>query len=508
MIGLHAGFTILMGEYSARLHQAYTIFYVIGTCGAMQFPTVGWQPLQSMEQMMPLLVFCTLQVLGFLYYWKEKYKMAEKEFVELQVKVMMNFGMLAIFFLSYLWQLGWLGPLSNRIKSLFIPHTRTGNPLVDSVSEHQATGAHYYWQYFHYLFYVGPMGFYMLFYPKVDNFRLFGILYTLCTYYFSNKMVRLLLLLAPAASMCAGIFLSVVFRWIYEVLVDWRTYAVPPSPSPSSSPSSTLPLTSQPPVRSNHQQEPRAVGGEEDEVYLRLRPFFPLLAILVLTVLLLAAPIFFRHCDRLAVQLSNPQILVPGKDKDGKPTIFDDFMQSYWWLRDHTPPDARVMAWWDYGYQINGVANRTTIADGNTWNHEHIALLGKALVSPEKQAWRIARHLADYVLIWTTRFAGINGDDLAKMPHIGNIAGSVYPEIPRSGYVMDENGNPSELMRQSILYKLSVHGLVEPSPNLTYYKEAYTSPNKMVRIYKILNVAPLHPHGSYPPQIRVGQFRG
>jgi asparagine N-glycosylation enzyme membrane subunit Stt3 len=21
-------------------------------------------------------------------------------------------------------------------------------------------------------------------------------------------------------------------------------------------------------------------------------------------------------------------------------------------------------AWWDYGYQINGVANRTTIADG------------------------------------------------------------------------------------------------------------------------------------------------
>ena len=44
---------------------------------------------------------------------------------------------------------------------------------------------------------------------------------------------------------------------------------------------------------------------------------------------------------------------------------------------DHTPEDARVMAWWDYGYQINGIANRTTLADGNTWNHEHIALLGQ-----------------------------------------------------------------------------------------------------------------------------------
>ena len=65
------------------------------------------------------------------------------------------------------------------------------------------------------------------------------------------------------------------------------------------------------------------------------------------------------------------------------------------------------MAWWDYGYQINGIANRTTLADGNTWNHEHIALLGKCLVSPELEGHKIVRHLADYVLVWTTRFAGM-----------------------------------------------------------------------------------------------------
>lgn len=33
---------------------------------------------------------------------------------------------------------------------------------------------------------------------------------------------------------------------------------------------------------------------------------------------------------------------------------------------------AEIRVW-----QINGIANRTTIADGNTWNHEHIALLGR-----------------------------------------------------------------------------------------------------------------------------------
>lgn len=69
-----------------------------------------------------------------------------------------------------------------------------------------------------------------------------------------------------------------------------------------------------------------------------------------------------------------------------------------------------------------GIANRTTIADGNTWNHEHIALLGKTLTSSERDGHRVARHLADYILVWT----GGGGDDLAKSPHLIRIANSVY----------------------------------------------------------------------------------
>ena len=41
---------------------------------------------------------------------------------------------------------GKVGPISVRVRSLFVKHTRTGNPLVDSVAEHQATPNDIYWK--------------------------------------------------------------------------------------------------------------------------------------------------------------------------------------------------------------------------------------------------------------------------------------------------------------------------------------------------------------------------
>jgi dolichyl-diphosphooligosaccharide--protein glycosyltransferase len=129
---------------------------------------------------------------------------------------------------------------------------------------------------------------------------------------------------------------------------------------------------------------------------------------------------FHRLSHAIAQQVSHPTIIQKAQTQSGQTVMVDDYRDAYLWLKDNTPEDARIMAWWDYGYQIAGIANRTTLADGNTWNHEHIALLGYTLTSPEKEAHRIARHLADYVLVW----AGGGGDDMNKSPHLRRIANS------------------------------------------------------------------------------------
>ena len=40
------------------------------------------------------------------------------------------------------------------------------------------------------------------------------------------------------------------------------------------------------------------------------------------------------------------------------------------------------MSWWDYGYQITAMANRTILVDNNTWNNTHISRVGQ--VRPNK----------------------------------------------------------------------------------------------------------------------------
>merc|ERR1712137_610104 len=164
---------------------------------------------------------------------------------------------------------------------------------------------------------------------------------------------------------------------------------------------------------------------------------------------------YVEHSERIAKQFANPQLMFMHQDRSGKAIIIDDYLKGYQWIDKNTPADSRVMAWWDYGYQITGVAKRTSIADGNTWNHEHIATLGRTLTSPEKKAWHVIRHLADYVLVW----AGGRSDDMGKSPHLARIGNSVFPEhcgdddplCKKFGFNRD--GTPTPMMAESLLYK-------------------------------------------------------
>ena len=84
MIGVHAGILWITGCHSTKLHRAYSLFYVIGTFGAVHVPVVGWAPLKSLEQLGPFGVFVALNCMEFCEEMKRRKNLSTKDLYKLR----------------------------------------------------------------------------------------------------------------------------------------------------------------------------------------------------------------------------------------------------------------------------------------------------------------------------------------------------------------------------------------------------------------------------------------
>jgi dolichyl-diphosphooligosaccharide--protein glycosyltransferase len=161
MIGIHAAGLIALGRYSSNLHRAYSLFYAIGTFGAVQVPVVGWTPLKSLEQLAPCALFLGMQLIEICEINRRKNGLSLKDAIlkdKFYITVFGAAGVAAVAVIMALAPTGYFGPLSSRVRALFVKHTKTGNPLVDSVAEHQPASSQAYYQYMHLICYVAPIG--------------------------------------------------------------------------------------------------------------------------------------------------------------------------------------------------------------------------------------------------------------------------------------------------------------------------------------------------------------
>jgi len=558
MVGIHAASLIALGRFDKRIYVAYTAFYGVGTFLAMQIPVVGWTPLKSLEQLGPAFVFCIYQVLIIANILLKRYQ-KQQQHNQKQNSSILKQGIIvhtACFFvailiacaLAYLAPTGYFGPISSRVRGLFVRHTKTGNPLVDSVAEHQPSTSRSYQAFLKSCSILAPMGFsYILFIcgtssvfssdisiqsamfrffllKHVSNTNLFLLLYAIAGYFFSKKMNRMMVLLGPIASLLSAVVLGRMWCWSLKHTLmphadleetkdisNKNTKEAAAGKKKSNDDDSWMDNGSKNSKQSNsrsnkgsshnkqvsstipvHTLIQKSIGKSLDSSLGRT--LSKIIGILYLLLLGSVTPTFLQSCSRVAQQMSNPVLVKYSKLRENnKMVLVEDYKVAYEWLRDNTPPDSRILAWWDYGYQISGISNRTTLADGNTWNHEHIALLGKILTMEEEGSHKIARHLADYALVW----AGQNGDDLDKSPHLARIANSVYRDLCpadditcRSFRFLDRERTPSPMMGKSLLYKLVQNKVKEGVVvDESRWNEVYRSKYGKVRIYKIGNVS-------------------
>jgi dolichyl-diphosphooligosaccharide--protein glycosyltransferase len=167
--------------------------------------------------------------------------------------------------------------------------------------------------------------------------------------------------------------LRLMFEWAFGALL---------SSSPKSEGSATgtdAAAAGKEDIKPAPKEKPAKKAGNVGDFMGQITNFFdeqPMLktfvAITIIVVFGLGLWSFWGHSWMMSEHLSSPQIMVracvlatlffcisymcarfciyyqqlKGRNRDGSEVMIDDFRESYWWLRDNTPEDARIMAWW------------------------------------------------------------------------------------------------------------------------------------------------------------------
>ncbi|KAM9894353.1 hypothetical protein OXX79_008766 [Metschnikowia pulcherrima] len=482
LIPLHVFVLLLMGRYTQRLYAAYTTWYALGTVASMQIPFVGFLPIRSNDHMAALGVFGLLQLVAFGAYVRTNVPAAQfRSFFAVSVVLV---TLLGVFGLVGLTAAGWIAPWTGRFYSLWdTNYAKIHIPIIASVSEHQPTA----WPAFFFdtnmLVWLFPAGLYFCFQELRDE-HLFVIIYGVFATYFAGVMVRLMLTLTPVICVSAAIALSKLFDAYMNVVDLFDT------------------------KKAGNESEKKQKTAKQNAF-----PIFQVLTkVVVLGSFVYYLFFFVLHCTWVTSNAySSPSVVLASRNADGSPAIIDDYREAYYWLRMNTPEDAKVMAWWDYGYQIGGMADRTTLVDNNTWNNTHIATVGKAMAAREEVSYEILKkHDVDYVLVIFGGVLGYSGDDINKFLWMVRISEGIWPEeIHERDYFSDKgeykvDHEASDAMQNSLMYKMSYYRLGElfggrdavdrvrgqniPADRkitLDAVEEAFTSQNWIVRIYKV-----------------------
>lgn len=438
LIPLHAFVLICMGRYSPRLYVSYTTWYALGTLASMQVPFVGFLPIRSSDHMAALGIFGLIQLVAFADF-------VRTQLPSRQFQTLLRTSVLILFTVAFgglvlLTVSGVIAPWSGRFYSLWdTGYAKIHIPIIASVSEHQPTAWPSFFFDLNLLIWVFPAGVYMCFRNLKDE-QVFVIIYAVLASYFAGVMVRLMLTLTPVVCVAAAMAIS-------QILDSFLKTDTPADKKTNGSVSGAKGATAAIPDGLKSTKSPY-VG-----IFSNVSK---ITTVGTMTVYLL---MFVMHCTWVTSNAySSPSVVLASKMPDGSQHIIDDYREAYYWLRQNTPEDAKIMAWWDYGYQIGGMADRPTLVDNNTWNNTHIATVGKAMSSREEVSYPIMReHEVDYVLVVFGGLLGYSGDDINKFLWMVRIAEGIWPEevkerdyfTARGEYKVDEDATPA--MKNSLM---------------------------------------------------------
>ncbi|MFW9830696.1 MAG: STT3 domain-containing protein [Candidatus Thorarchaeota archaeon] len=417
---------VLLRRYSRRLLITYAGVVLIGMLLAICVPRIGPDWPTSTTGLIPLGVFGLLLLIEL----NQSYRITDISFPStlgtlasrLRPYMAYIFGAmcaLIVVGLGYLFQSGlfltltaagtgqgFLGDLAGKFYTVIDPLIRQNAFLLASVGEHLPAPWATFWYNLSFLVLLMPFGFYIAFRRERETDILL-IIFAFTALYFSGSMIRLALLLAPAAAILGAYGLLMAIRpfrpifWQRSILTRRRRRITPPT------------------SRS-----------------------FASVAYLFILLLLLASTV--TSVDAVN-QMGGPEI-TPGFRNPYTGDIqygpYTDYLETYAWMQHSTPYGSIFLSWWDYGYWTRTVGDRFTVVDNATSNKTQIAWVGRMFMETDPvEALRICRRFGvDYVFVhFGLGDSAFSGDE-GKWQWMIRIAGEVFgDQVPSEDYYWDQN---------------------------------------------------------------------
>jgi dolichyl-diphosphooligosaccharide--protein glycosyltransferase len=326
--------------------------------------------------------------------------------------------------------------IGGKFYSVIMPILRNSQAaILASVGEQQPTDWGSFFYYLGIVLILAIVGLYFSFKRSrdVDGFI---ILATVTLAYFAGSMVRIIISLSPFLALLAGYGLSSVLKPFSQTI---------------STPKEQL-------IHRKRVRTTPVMGRDYAWVS------FLIVGILLLSygnmIISVAPGTSSSSSPTLIEQLSPPDILPGGS--------YYDWLQAMSWLNYQTPPGSVVVAWWDYGYYISYVGNRTSVCDNATSNSTQIALVGLGMMEPNETASLqiFKKFNASYVLVYFGFMQPGLGGDEGKWTWMLKIAADSFAAkglINVTKYDNTTSGGDvaQPLFFNSTLYRLLFNG--EPS---------------------------------------------
>ena len=330
---------------------------------------------------------------------------------------------------------------SVRYLNVISPFSTTTDPLVDSVAEHATASTdisfllHSVWMIF------AGIGIWLILSKKIsqtetlvkNDMTIFLLIFGITGVYFSSVFIRLELFASISLIMLSSVGLSILTKKLFAI----------------------------------------NFSGKKN---------YPIkISYVILIIFLFSLPLVFPTNYNWINSSDTPPIIFTGAAFN-PPS--NDWIETLEWIKLNTPENAVIASWWDYGYWITTMSDRTTIVDNATLSTKQIQKMAQMLMSTPDNSWNILKEMnADYVVIFLSAqkindvdqlYVLGGGGDESKSPWFAQIGDFPVKRFFESDLTTTNNYfDEQTMLGKMIPFTTAVYYEPQTQENSSFYKPGF-----------------------------------